>query len=423
MPVSAAERAVLEERATVYEGMKPHIEALGRGERLTVEQRADFDAREKQLQELDAELATTRAAGARADIAAAAAAQPAAAPGEDREGDFSAYLRRGEIAPSMRAAQGEATGGAGGYLVPPGFWQNLQVALKAYGGIAKDFRPIMTDSGAPMQWPTVDPTGVVGSLLTENTQVQDQPYQFAQGLMSAYTYTSGVTRVSVQLTNDSAFDVDEFVTQRIGEAIGRAQAQAVISGTGSAQPTGIVTALAARGNVAAGGSGGLVPLTAGQKVQVFGDTAGANSTEIKNNTISPQTALKLIASVDPAYYPSAAFYVNQNQLIGLRSQVDANGRPLLNLQDGISQGFSAVMFGFPVKLDQNIPDLTASTAGGPIFGALNAAMVLRTVNQGSVMRLTERYADFLEVGFIGFVRFDSVPNDLRAAAGVLAAAT
>jgi hypothetical protein len=30
------------------------------------------------------------------------------------------------------------------------------------------------------------------------------------------------------------------------------------------------------------------------------------------------------------------------------------------------------------------------------------------------MRLDERYADFLQVGFLGFVRMDSRSNDLRA---------
>jgi hypothetical protein len=30
------------------------------------------------------------------------------------------------------------------------------------------------------------------------------------------------------------------------------------------------------------------------------------------------------------------------------------------------------------------------------------------------MRLTERYADYLQVGFLGYVRMDAQPNDLRA---------
>ena len=47
----------------------------------------------------------------------------------------------------MRAAVRH--GSAGGYLVPPGWWQRLQVALKAYGGVANDFEQLETDTGQP----------------------------------------------------------------------------------------------------------------------------------------------------------------------------------------------------------------------------------------------------------------------------------
>jgi hypothetical protein len=39
----------------------------------------------------------------------------------------------------------------------------------------------------------------------------------------------------------------------------------------------------------------------------------------------------------------------------------------------------ANLFGFPVICDANLPNLTASTCGGPVFGDLSRAMVLRVV--------------------------------------------
>ena len=41
----------------------------------------------------------------------------------------------------------------------------------------------------------------------------------------------------------------------------------------------------------------------------------------------------------------------------------------------------------------------------------------------SILRLQERYADFLAVGYIGFVRTDIRSNDMRAAVTVKPAAT
>jgi hypothetical protein len=50
-------------------------------------------------------------------------------------------------------------------------------------------------------------------------------------------------------------------------------------------------------------------------------------------------------------------------------------------------------------------------------------MVQRNVRDTGVLRLTERYADFLAYGFIGYSRVDIRSNDLRAAVTVKAAAT
>jgi HK97 family phage major capsid protein len=74
------------------------------------------------------------------------------------------------------------------------------------------------------------------------------------------------------------------------------------------------------------------------------------------------------------------------------------------------------MAGFDVVVDNNIPNLTASTTGGPVFGNLQHAMVMRTVKNGTtVLRLAERYADYLSYGYIGYVRVDMRSNDMRAA--------
>ena len=135
----------------------------------------------------------------------------------------------------------------------------------------------------------------------------------------------------------------------------------------------------------------------------------------------------MIAAVDPAYRnasdgtPTAAFYVSDAQLKGLREVVDSYGRPLLVQPD---QGGAPILYGYPVRVDPLIPALTASTVGGPVFGNLSKAMVMRQVRPGAtVMRLTERFADFLAVGFVGYYRFDTRSNDLRAAVTVAASTT
>lgn len=144
--------------------------------------------------------------------------------------------------------------GQGGFMIPQGFWHNLQIAMKAYGGVLDHTNIQKTATGNEMPWPTTNPTGVVGSYLTEANQVGFTDFTFGQGILYAWTITSGVILASYQLLNDSAFSVDSFVSDRMGEAIGRKVAQELWSGAGSASKnmTGITTAITANGGAGSG---------------------------------------------------------------------------------------------------------------------------------------------------------------------------
>jgi HK97 family phage major capsid protein len=436
--ITTHERNLAAERMSAREAMKVVLDKMGRGEALSVEDRTALDTANERISGIEAELRTideARKLSAATEVTDAPPA-PAKTADEIREENWSRYIRSGDrsgveefrAAPDASPPNGQfvSTNSAGGYTVPPGWWQRLQVALKAFGATADDYEQVVTESGQPMNWATVNPTAVVGTLLAEATQVQEQDYAFGQGILGAYMYTSGAQLVSLQLANDSAFNLDGFVQARVGESLGRARAAATITGTGSSQPLGIIPALGAVGSTGTSGgtiaqTGGFLTLAAAGAVKNF----AGSTTELIANTLNPTSLMSMIASVDPAYRSMGAkFYFNDPQLLGLRSQVDSQGRPLVNLQDGLTQGsYLTTLYGYPVCVDPNIPALTASTAGGPIFGHLQSAMVLRTVNQAGLLRLTERYADFLQVGFIGYMRFDSRSNDLRAAVTVKPAAT
>ena len=50
------ERELRTKRAELWAAMQPAVEKVGRGERLTVEERTEYDARDKELTELGTEL-------------------------------------------------------------------------------------------------------------------------------------------------------------------------------------------------------------------------------------------------------------------------------------------------------------------------------------------------------------------------------
>lgn len=334
-------------------------------------------------------------------------------------------------APDSSGVAAGATGYTAGYMIPQGFWHNLQIALKAYGGILPYIQMLQTDNGQPMPWPTVDPTQIIGRYITEQNQLgfggdsNGGDYQFGQGMLNAWTIVSGVILASVQLINDSAFDVDGFVTDRMGESIGRKVAAEIHTGTGASAFLGVETALSARGKQTAPALGGVYK--SGTAVN-WAATAGGNAftlqggttgqAKLANGLIGFDDVLGMIATVDPAYRNTGRciFVANDLTLAMLRTITDAYGHPLWS--PAVAPGQPDTLYGYPVVVDQNTSAVStsASTAAGLLFGDFKTAMIARQVNGATMMRLTERYADYLQVGYLGYVRMDARSNDLRAAA-------
>jgi HK97 family phage major capsid protein len=465
------ERALRVERKELYTAIEPLIEKIGLGEKLSVEEQADFDQRNKKITDLGTELQTVVAArdlkGAEGsgDEPDTRGVQGATDDREKREAAaFDKWFRYGDtvltsedravLRPQYRG-MGESeyrtgpggdtapmqvsplavaiTGGsAGGYMVPPAFWQNLQIALKAYGGVYPHFRQVDTATGAPMSWPTTNPTATVAALLTENTIVTPQDETFGLGQLLAWTYVAGPFLASIQLLNDGAFDLDAFLRDRIAEAIGRAQAAAAWSGSGSSQPLGLTAALVAQGSASVG-TGGVYLEAAARTVQTF---AGSQASESVAGAMNFETVFQLISMVDPAYRgvsnagPSVtpgnpAWYMSDTTLQNERQVTDLYGRPLI--QQSVNMGGNTLgetLAGYPVVIDNNAPVIAGNAAptvaevSGPVFGSLSHAMVARNVRQTGVMVLRERYADYLAVAWLGFMRYDIRSNDMRAAASV-----
>ncbi len=340
-------------------------------------------------------------------------------------------------APNSAGVAAGSTGYDAGYMIPQGFWHNLQIALKAYGGLLPYIQLLQTDSGNPMPWPTVDPTSVIGRYITEQNQLgfggdsNGTDYQFGQGMLNAWTIVSGVILASVQLINDSAFDVDGFVNDRIGESIGRKVAAELHSGTGSSAILGVETALAARGHQTGPGMGGVYlsgsatnwgSTTGGSAFTLYQTSSTTGDTSIMkraNGLIGFDDILGMIITVDPAYRKSgrATFVANDLTMAMLRTITDTLGRPLWS--PNVVPDQPDTLYGYPVIIDQNTSSVStagSATVGGLLFGDFKVGMVGRQVNGATMLRLTERYADYLQVGYLGYVRMDARSNDLRACA-------
>lgn len=278
--------------------------------------------------------------------------------------------------PGIMATMSIGTGDEGGYLVPEGFQTRLEIAALAYAGGMIDPNVVSilrTSTGNPLPIPTSDDTSNAGERVAENTEVGYADVAFGQVMLNAWLYSSKMVKVPVTLMQDSYFDMNGFLSGRLGERIGRVWNTDLTVGAGTAGiPNGIVTA------------------------STLGKTlAGAAA-------ITELELIDLEHSIDPAYRAQGRFMFSDAVLALLRKLVDGDSRPVFSA--GMSTGSFDRIHGHPFTINQSIP---APTTGlkSVIFGDLKKYMTRIVLNM-SMIRLVERYAEFLQVGFLAFARAD-----------------
>lgn len=281
---------------------------------------------------------------------------------------------------SETRAQGTTSAGAGGALVPQEFYRRLLAAMKQYGGMRRArTNKIETASGTTMPIPTVDDTGNVGAILAENQQATEQDFLFAAVNLGSFMYTSKMVRVSLQLLQDSAFPMDNWLPDKLGERIGRANNAHFTTGTGSGQPRGILAA-----------TGGAVQ----------GSLGASGST----TSVAFEKIVELEHSVDPSYRGSAEWMFHDTTLRALK-QIQGPDNALIWLPGLAVQALDTIL-GYPYVINQDMPQMGANNKS-ILFGDFSYYFI-RDVMDLRVLRLEERYADYLQVAFLAFLRSDGV---------------
>lgn len=394
-----------EQRANVWSQM---TEIMDRPNRSAEDDQA-YDRLETEYDQLDTSIERMERHTSRATLNNRLDRSGVLAPddGDDADSDkdraynaaFSNYLRFGmnRLAVDQRTvmhegfstfqnAAGVGTGSAGGYLVPPEFRDIIVETLKWYGPMLDEAEVVTTDTGANLPWPTNDDTANVGAILAENTAMSEQDVTLGTASIDAYMYTSKLVRASYQLMQDRP-DFPRWLARKLGERIGRIWNQHFTTGTGTAQPDGIVTSA----TVGVTGTGS------------FASTGG----------ISFDNIIDLEESIDPAYGGgnNLKFMMHQTARKAVRKLKDSQGRYLW--EPSLQAGMPASLDGYPVRLNNDMPTLAASSKS-VLFGDIREAYVVRKVKDIQTVRLDERYAEYLQAGFFGYARADGTMQNANA---------
>jgi HK97 family phage major capsid protein len=304
---------------------------------------------------------------------------------------FDHYLRTGQQNMDLVELRAQSVGSdaAGGYTVPDGFRQKLVERRKAFGGIRQVAEVITTETGNNLPWPTVDDTANSGEITAENAAFSNgADFVFDTKSLGAYKYTSAGAsnlplRVSVELLQDSAFDVSGFVARKLGERIARKQARDFAIGDGSGEPLGLTT----------------------------------TTSDLKTNvgSITYAKLNQLRHDLDPAYRDSAVWVTNDSTLETIEGLLDGSNRPILlpNAESGIGGSPNrGTLLGHAVIIDQGV--VTASGNNYIVFGDIREGYVIRDVKDVTVVVNPYTRAANGEVEYTAWARADATIQNRNA---------
>ena len=263
----------------------------------------------------------------------------------------------------------EGTDSEGGYLVPDEYENTLVQALEGEN-VIRGRSHVITTSNGTHKIPVVASKGEA-SWIDENGAYPEDDDTFSQVNIDAHKVGT-IIKVSEELLNDSAFNLESYFAQEFGRRIGTKEEEAFINGNGSSKPTGILT------------------------------SAEVGVTAASDKTITADEIIDLFYSLKGSYRRNAVWVLNDTTVKAIRKLKDNNGQYIW--QPALKDGDHDTLLGRPILTTGAMPEIAAD-AKPVIFGDLSYYWI--GDRQGvTFKRLNERYADMGQVGFLASKRVD-----------------
>ena len=391
-----------DKRAALIEQMQGMVAAAkAEGRNLSNEENEKFDTINNEVDELRASATRIeRAEELKKELASKAdEVRDNAAPAKVEARDaFNAYLRKGIN--GLNAAEARAiqelrdgggtdtqvttTDGLGGFLVPEN-WSDFISATELFkSDIEQVATVIRTANGQAFNLPANDDVAQVAAILGEGVAATVSDMDFTNVKFDPYTYGSGLVKVSNQLMSDNAFDLASFVGGQLANRLKRGINAGLTTGNGTSAPQGVVT----------------------------GSSLGKTAASATAVTVSE--AMDLFYSVDASYRnaPNAGWMMNSNTAKAIRILGFGETNDFPAYVPGMSVGEPDMLFGKPVYINEDMADI-ATGVKSILFGDLSQYYI-HEAGGVQILRLSERFADSLATGFIGYRRIDA--NVLQSSA-------
>ena len=371
-----------EKRANLWKGMESFLDSRRDGNGvLSAEDDATYSRMEKDLNDLTNEIhRMERKEAIEAEmnkpVGSPIVSKPMKAePMDEKKGrasnaykqDFGLLLRGKRLVHNVLE---EGVDANGGYLCPEEFERQIITGLDEFNVMRKLCKIITTDNERKIP---VAATHSVANWTAENAAYTESDPTFNQKNIDAYKLTD-LVKVSVELLDDSMFDLEDYIAKEFARAFGIVEETAFCVGTGSGQPTGLFTA-----------NGADVGVTA----------AGATA-------ITADELISLVYALKSPYRKNAKFLMNDATVAAIRKLKDGNGNYLW--QPALTAGQPDKLMGYELYTSPYVPTLAAG-AYTVAFGDFNSYWIADRRGR-TVQRLNELYSTNGQVGFVATERVD-----------------
>ena len=281
--------------------------------------------------------------------------------------DFGRHLRGKPLVHNVLSTTPDADGG---YLVPTDFENQILQELEEENIVRRLAKVIRTQHERKIPVATGHS---VAQWTAENAAYQESNPTFGQKQIDAYKLTD-LCRVSTELLQDSAFNIEEYIRKEFARAFGIAEEEAFCVGTGTNQPTGIFTA-----------NGGTVGVT----------TASGTA-------ITVDEVISLVYALKSPYRRNAKFLMNDATVSILRKLKDQNGAYLW--QPSVQAGEPDRLLGYEIYTSPYVPTVAAGSLA-IAFGDFKNYWIGDRMGR-TVQRLNELYATNGQIGYVATERVD-----------------
>jgi HK97 family phage major capsid protein len=260
------------------------------------------------------------------------------------EAEMIRALARGDVRTQMFEKR-DVTKGSTGAPVPTSFYNEIIMLARHVGPMLETSTVLNTAGGENLQIPSLSAYST-GTVSSEAAAIGESDPTFnAFKTLGAYKY-SFLTQISREMIEDAGVDILGFLAAQTGNALGYAVNGALTTGTGTVQPTGIVTAA---GSGITGGTG----------------VSGA---------FTADKLIELVYSVDTAgrRMPGTGWQMNAASIAAVRKLKDNAGQYLFS--PSLTADARDLLLGYPIYENPAMAD-PATSAKSVIFGNLKSYFV------------------------------------------------